>query len=146
MQTIRWVTVAFLSARTWPFPFDRSPLPIHRMFLLGVFCAPFCENHRSELLKSAHSPQYPFHVQSLRDLIFNLLYVIFLMSDSAASKWSSDWTIVQIHIYTIIHTKGKFSTANSPICMFLGSRRKPENPEETQTEIGRTQIVTRAQD
>uniref|UniRef100_A0AAR2J014 Protein phosphatase 1, regulatory (inhibitor) subunit 14Aa n=1 Tax=Pygocentrus nattereri TaxID=42514 RepID=A0AAR2J014_PYGNA len=42
------------------------------------------------------------------------------------------------------HTQGQFSMSNRPDCMSLDCGRKPENPEETHADTGRT-LVTRTQ-
>ncbi|KAL7882886.1 hypothetical protein SRHO_G00005440, partial [Serrasalmus rhombeus] len=39
---------------------------------------------------------------------------------------------------TVTHTQGQFSMSNWPDCMSLDCGRKPENPEETHADTGRT--------
>lgn len=45
---------------------------------------------------------------------------------------------VQTYIYKLFHKYEQFITVNSPTGMILGGERKPENPEETRTQTGRT--------
>ncbi|KAL7870357.1 hypothetical protein SRHO_G00078540 [Serrasalmus rhombeus] len=46
---------------------------------------------------------------------------------------------------TVTHTQGQFSMSNWPDCMSLDCGRKPENPEETHADTGRTEWYSEKQ-